>query len=385
MLTEFLPLNATQQITPRSLINYAQGLGWLLVPNGRRADIVVYHRPDSRLHQVIIPTDTNFVDYAETVAEAVCKLAEFEKRSANEVLGHLLLPPADLLRFREASPDAEAGNLPLDHAVRMVNGTRRLLLSVAHSALVPQAYHPRLSRSEAEEFVGRCRLSQMERGSFVLNVACPLEVQLTMPGGATEPFTRRVTQLLMGSLEALAKAADTTQADDLLDLTRSPGMSANLCESLLLLRPSGDRATLTVSATWSRALLPQSQETIRHVHLSQAIFEVAETIALRLRTTPVPRPARFLGFVDVLSGQPSGGDPRPCGEVEFTLFDDDEGPIRARGVLNTEDYAAAATAHLKSGYVAFKATLRRLPRISRIESVTDFRQIQFESEEASSS
>ena len=62
------------------------------------------------------------------VAEAVRKLAEFEKRPARAVLEHLLLPPADLLHFREVSPDAEAGNLPLDHAVRMVSGARRLNL-----------------------------------------------------------------------------------------------------------------------------------------------------------------------------------------------------------------------------------------------------------------
>jgi hypothetical protein len=248
MAREPLPLDATRQVVPRALVGYAKGLGWQAVPNGKRPEIVVFHRPDSRLHQVIIPTDTTFADYDEAVAEAVRKLAEYEHRPAREVLEHLLLPPADILRFREVSPDAETGNLPFDHAVQMIKGTRRLLLSAAHSVLVPQAYHARLSRSEAEEFVHRCRLGQTERGSFVLNVACPLELQLSLPGMEVEPFARRVTNLLMHSLEALARAADTARADDLFDQTRNPGVSANLCESLLLLRPSGDRASLTVSA-----------------------------------------------------------------------------------------------------------------------------------------
>jgi hypothetical protein len=237
-----------------------------------------------------------------------------------------------------------------------------------------------LSRSEAEEFVNRCRLGQTERGSFVLNVACPLELQLALPGLAAEPFARRVTNLLMQSLDALARAADTARADDLLDQTRNPGISANLCESLLLLRPGGDRATLTVSATWSRALLPESREPARHVQLPQVVFEVAEAIAPRLRTAPVPRPARFLGFVDVLSGQPSRDDPRPSGEVDFTLFDDEQGEIRARGILDADDYATAAAAHLASDVVAFKATLRRLPRMSRVDSITDFERVEFEDE-----
>src|SRR5271166_1182001 len=121
MWREPLPVDAAQQVTPRALIGYVQGLGWQATPNGRRPEIIVYHQPDSRLHQVIIPTDSTLVDYGEAVTEAVRKLAEYEKRPAREVLEQLLLPPADLLGFREVSPDAEAGSLPLEHAVRLIN------------------------------------------------------------------------------------------------------------------------------------------------------------------------------------------------------------------------------------------------------------------------
>ena len=268
------------------------------------------------------------------------------------MLDHLLLPPADILFFREMSQDAEAGSLPFEHAVRMINGTKRLLLSAAHSVLVPQAYHPRLSRSEAEEFVTRCRLGQTDRGSFVLSIACPLDLVVTLPGLKTDPFNRQVTQLLVGSLDALAQAADSGKADDLLDPARNSGLSANLCESLLLLRPNGDQATLSVTVTWSRALLPPSGKSSHRVHLRQDSFEVAELLAPRLRTIPIARVARFVGFVDVLRGQPTQQDARPSGEVDFTLFDDVQGEIHARGFLTADDYATAGKAHLSSQLVA---------------------------------
>src|SRR5262249_53485986 len=156
-----------------------------------------------------------------------------------------------LLAFREVSPEAEAGYLPLDHAVRMVSGTRKLLLSVAHSVLVPQPYHPRMSRTEAEGFLARCRLGQTERGSFTLTVACPLDLQVGLFGPMSEPFARRITSLLLHTLEELEQAVERPRSDELTDLSRHPGISANLCESLLMLRPGGDRAYLTVSATWS--------------------------------------------------------------------------------------------------------------------------------------
>jgi hypothetical protein len=375
MRRELLPSDLTRQVTPRALKGYAAGLDWKPV-EGVNGDVAVYHRPDSRAHQVIIPVDTTLSDYDEAVAEAVRKLADYERRPASEVLEHLLLPPADLLGFREVSPDAETGSLPLEHAVRLINGTRKLLLSAAHSALVPLAYHPRLSRSEAEEFVNRCRLGQTDRGSFVVNVACPLDEQLTF-SESEEPFGRRVTSLLLDALDTLARAADEGVKDDLIDPARRRGVSANLCESLLMLRPSGDRASLSVSATWSRTRLPSSRIKDRRVELRQEAFSVAEALAPRLRTISKPRSSRFFGFVGALVGQPTQTDPRPSGEVRFRLFDQDE-ELPARADLAADEYAVAGAAHLAGDLVSFRGILHRLPRLNRIEQVAQFERIRLD-------
>lgn len=383
MLREPLPLDTTRRVTPQALTGYAQGLGWQALPNGKRSEIQVFHRPESRLDQIIIPVDISLADYGEAVAEAVHKLARHEQRPAQAILEQLLFSSADILSFREISIDADSGHLALEHASRLVHGVRRLLLSVAHSVLIPQVCHPRLSRSEAEEFLNRCRLGQTDRGSFVLNVACPLEARVAFPDAPNPiiPFARRSTTLLMESLVALANASQTGKTNDLLDLTRTPGMSANLCESLLLMRPGEDRACLSVSMAWSRAFPPpHGQQFNQKVELHQAAFDLAEALGFRLRMTPEPHRSRFLGFVNVLGGQPSHLDSRPCGEVDFSLFDEEQGLISARGLLNPTDYAIAAAAHLESGAVSFKATLRRFPRLSRLDDLTDFQRILFDND-----
>jgi len=186
-----------------------------------------------------------------------------------------------------------------------------------------------------------------------------------------EPFARRVTNLLTQTLEALAQADDPAHAEDLLDLNRHPGLSANLCEALLLLRPADYRGSLVFSAVWSRALLPSLAERARGVQLPQEAFAVAEVLAPRLRTAPQPRPASFIGFVDALRGQPRGDDPRPSGEVDFTFFDDEQGEIHARGFLAADSYALAGKAHLSSDVVTLRGVLRPLPRVSRIDEISD--------------
>jgi len=374
MWADQLPDSLTRLVTPLAVRVYAEGLGWQRV-EGVNGKIAVYKNPDSPLRQLIVPLDEQFDDYGVRTAEAIQRLAEFEKRPAKEILNHLLLPPADLLFLREVSSDAEVGNLPLDRAARVIDGTRKVLLSAAHSVLVPQPYHPRMSRGEAEDFLSRCRLGQTGLGSFVLTVACPLGLKADLLGPNGEPFTRRVTSLLMQSLGELSRAADRMQIEDLADTSRHPGISANLCESLLLLRPTGERSYLNITVCWSRALLPDSRESKREVQLRQEVFDVAEVLAPKLRSVPEPPIDRFIGFVDELRGQPLPDIGLPSGEVRFTLFDQGE-EIRAKADLDEMHYSVAGHAHLASRVVSFKGVLERLPRLNRIRHVTDFKIIE---------
>ena len=146
---------------------------------------------------------------------------------------------------------------------------------------------------------------------------------------------------------------------------------------MLLLRPDGERAVSNVSASWSRAFLPEESRVEREVQLRQEVFDVAEVLAPRLRSVPEPRIDRFFGFVDELRGQPSRDDRVPSGEVRFTLFDQGE-EIRAKADLNAEDYALAGRAHLAGEVVSFKGVLQRLPRLNRINEVTDFQIVDFD-------
>ncbi len=371
MPSERLPLEQAKLVTPRALKAYAEALGWRVV-QGVNGTIALYHRPDSDLHQLTVPLNENFDDYAETVVQAVRKLAAYEVRPALEVLDHLLLPPADELRFREVSPEAEAGNLSLLHAARLITGTQRALLAVAHSVLVAKPYHPRMSRSEAEEFIAGCRMGQTERGSFTLTIACPLDLP---QAPNDEPFARRVTNLFMHSLEGLAQATDSSRLAELADLTRHPGLSANFCEALAMIRPEGERSYLSIAATWSRAYLPESAARGRTVQMRQETFNVAAALGPQLRSLPTPRVDRFFGYVDVLKA--TSTDPRPSGEARFVLFDKEE-EINAWAPLNPEDFQKAGQALLTTDLITFTGILERLARGNRIKDLADFEALEFD-------
>jgi hypothetical protein len=340
--------------------------------------VAVFQHPSSELDQLVVPVETKDTDaYAVLAGEAVRKLASWEKRPATAVLNDLLLPPSDVIRFRTSSPEAETGSLPLDRTVQLLTGVRRLLSSVAHSALTPQRYFPRLRRTEAEEFVGRCQVGQTERGSFTLAVACPLDLP---PAGTrlfeqpppVAPYSRRVTEMLMRTVEELAQAADFSRAGELTDTTKHPGISANFCEALLLLRPSGDRSFLGVSSSWSRVLPVEDARRMRaEVELRQEAFEAAEQLAPRLRPDPSATEDRYVGFVEELRGGLAPEGSGPSGEVWLSVHEDGDF-VRARVNLSVAQYAIANAAHMAGELIRLRGLLRRLPRSREIESVTEF-------------
>ncbi len=362
-------------VLPRAMKNYAQGLGWKPV-TGLNGTVAVYHDPNSELRQLLVPLDEKFDDYPESVARVVERLAEFEKRDPAEVLNHLLVPPSDLLSFREQSAETEAGDISVEHGSRIIEGVKKALLAIAHSVEQPQAFHPRLSRDEAKQFLSRCRMSTT-RGSFVLNVACLLDTQVALPGMEPEPFTRKVTSLFMDTLSALLHASSTQDASKLLDTATNQGISANFCEALVQMRPLGDRAQTVIKAEWSRTRLPKGRQRESIRVLQQEVFEIAETLAPRLRSLPASKQDMFFGFVEELKGTSSVSENRPSGEVRLLLLDQEE-ELKAKVELNAEDYARAGEAHLNQKPVLLYGNLIRSPRINRIENVTLFDLIQSE-------
>lgn len=89
-----LSLDMTRLVIPRAMRAYAEALGWQPAPE-IEGKIAVYRDPSAPLRQLIVPLDEQFDDYAERTAEAVQRLAEFERRPAQDVLNQLLLPMGD--------------------------------------------------------------------------------------------------------------------------------------------------------------------------------------------------------------------------------------------------------------------------------------------------
>ncbi len=372
-----LPPETVNRLDPVRVQEYARATGWRLESRLGRGRVAVYERLESRLEQVSIPLNRELTDFALVMATAVAGMAQYENRVALDLLVELLFPPADLLRFAESSPVARAGDVPFDRGLALMSGMRKTLLAAACGVARPgQTFYPRMSLTEAEQFLQECRLGQTERGSFVLSVACPLgavpEPANGIPLFDNTPFTRRVTVLLMRSLHQLVYHLDRGDVDSLSPVTaNAPILSANLCEGLLDLKPEGDDAFVRISATWSSELPTREDDLPASVQLRREVFPLIETVARRLRPEARLTRQRLVGFVETLNGRPSK-DNRPEGQVVLRVIPPEGEVVRARAELNAEDYAVADRAHMRNLPFSLEGVLRPVGRTFRIDEVAGF-------------
>jgi hypothetical protein len=378
MPRETLPLELLAQLDPVQVKEYARATGWVREPRLSDSLVAVYAHPTSDLDQIIVPLNRSSSGFARAMGDVINILAEKEKRSAGEILNDLLLPPADVLRFKESGPAADSGDVPLEHGIGLLLGARKQLLAAACSERRPQRYHPRLSLAEADQFLQQCRLGQTERASFTVTVACPLHA---VPEAADLyerlPFTRRVTTLLMRSLHRLALALDADELDPLLNPGEGePIISSNLCEGLLDMTPEGRGSVLTISVSWARTMPPPATRPLPGVvRLRRETFGLIDTLATRLRPEYVPQRRMLFGFVDTLNGR-SNAENQMEGPVVLRLVDPENETIRARADLNVADYHTAWQAHGRNLPIALEGIVRRVGRTFRIDEVSGFRLLQ---------
>jgi hypothetical protein len=255
--------------------------------------------PDAEL---LVPIQREVGDFVLRMADVVTTLATIEQRSPWEILNDLSGPPSDVLRLRVSAADATLGNLPLDEGIDLLRGGRDLLLAASCSALHPQPFHPQRLPREIRSFLKSCRLGQTERGSFVATIIAPVppEIQKTMPFVEEEsrldmePFPRRVTTRLMSTLGLVSDAIQVGNPGQILEGVEK-GVSANFCDALQTMQPSGDQSRLDISVSWSRSRGPVHASLPKVVSFSQDAFPVIAEAGRHLRFRAFATPEDYRG------------------------------------------------------------------------------------------
>jgi hypothetical protein len=371
-----------KSVSPQSAREYAKANGWEQVKEGVKGRIYLFRHSEEKLRQLIVPMDATTTDYAEMILEAASKLAAMEERPLDAVLNDLLLPNADILRFRLVEPEAANGSVPLQDGINLLEGAKKALLAAACSVVSPRSHHPRMSRTEADSLLASCKLGQTERGSYTMKIECPLEaVEEEAPLlQGHEPFVRRTTKLLLQSSQRIVQGIERDEVETIYEeQSGQPVISSNLCDALLQMQSVKDDATLSLSAKWA-SIKPEPASTgiPTEVRFNPDYFPVISDIYTKLRPAGEERESIFVATVETLNGD-IGPDGRRAGDVGLWVFHEDE-TLPTRVNLNANEYEIADRAHMTGGIVVLKGVLHRGRRVHKITKIEVFKPL----EEASS-
>lgn len=373
-------MNLETLIAPTDLRDYAKDQGWVLVKEAAKDRLYVMTNPCFERRQLVFPMDTTAPDYNEAVMLVVDKLAAMERRTPQSVFDSLVEVGDDAVSFRVTTSRPDEWALPLSFASSMVSGAQQLLLASACTVLKPQSHHPRLSRTEAQQFLDVAKFRHTRPGSFILNVSCPvqsMDVQspLLPDEEADAPFVRRTTMVLRRSLRELVTAIETDSLDELVSASRKGEglvVSSNLCEALTRFEDESLKNSVEIGIRWAGAIpRPKDEPRMSVVRIQHDYFPRVEEVRRALRARELHVEDVFPATVERLDGE-MGSDGRRAGEVILSLFTSDGEIVRARANLTADQYAHADKAHMTEGVfvkVAGKLHPGRQPRqLSDIKS-----------------
>jgi hypothetical protein len=333
-------------LKPLELAAYLRSNGWR-----KEADLFgkgslwLLQNPDQQEFDITLPARPEMADYALRMSEVLNTLAIVERRSQLEILRDIQTTTADLIRVRAPNRSAENGTLPFDQAVTFVECSRDMLLAAACAAIDKRPFFAKRKAQQAMEYLGRVRMGQTERGSYVLTILSPVPPELRPAQGTLlpeDPYERTVTLTLMNALDALQRATqDAAVGGDMTSFQSAvlKGVSANLCEAVVGLSAVSPRDGLDIQVSWSRTRSVDGKTPSRVV-LGNDSIPIIEEAARQFREISPLEDVEIEGFVTRLDRG------RETTEGDVTIEASLEGKLRRIALrLGQEAYRQAIQAH----------------------------------------
>ena len=344
---------AIKDLSPSALRDFVKSLGWQSLPDGIVDRLYVLHHAAAPRRQIVIPMDQDAPDYADACELALSKLADLQGMKLADLIQLAAISSDDSIYYRVTSSGAVDDGLPLSFAASLLLGAEQILLASACTVLRPQTHHPRLHRAEATQLASHAQFGHTERGSFVVRVSCPVDAMETpsMPDLAqeNESFVRMTMLTARSGVRQLVRAIEEDTLSRFVDSQRaaaSPIVSSNLCEALTRLHNDDVRNNIDMSFRWATTVpLPQDAATGESIRIRSDFFGRIDDVRRELRAIELDRDDVFIGTVEHLNGEFDIEGNR-AGEVVVALLLREGEIIKARVVLDQEQYARAVAAHL---------------------------------------
>lgn len=362
------------QINFLALQQYLTGKKWQK-QSSKKGDKAFFRQfiGDNVISEIALPLNRNFSDYDEAIIKAINLIADNEQREQIQIINDLLLPPADQIRFRVNNTRTKDGLISLSEGFMLFESAKKSLLATAHDLLKPEVYHKRLGLKDAQQFIDSCMMGQTERGSFIASIVCPIGnhsvddnyQQLSLFNSLddlTNSFTRQVTTKLMNSISSVKQVIEE-QNYSYFD---NGLISGNFLESLIEMGEYGENEEIQIMTSWAPTAPQLDNNVPSSVMITKDYISPLEQVVEKIRERNADEAGEFVGRISEIKADPDI-KLRSEGMIIFNCIGE-YGAIKAKVILNNDDFHNAVTAFEKGNNIRVKGMLRTNGRTKVIEN-----------------
>ena len=302
-------LMLARQVSPFNAQRYLLSKGWKLAAKNPRQDIILFNHRRDKFKQIIIPKSNEYELYArDLLLLAISRLEEEEQRDAVSIIGQMLAPDADIVRYRIQSPQAETGTLALASVQKLIASVVSSLSAAICDVFSPgkiPLHHKRVKTKQVRSLLEKAQFGQTEHGSFVVKVVAPLN---SLDGESSFPAVGNgVREGVVHLLKSVGTVVDTVKKGTTKQFIKkglaNPPFSDNLLNSIADMRLWKD-SDVEISSEWA-PILPPEKRAISKVFIPSDYFDEIERISRAFAPKNTESPMEFFsGFVTELCGEP---------------------------------------------------------------------------------
>jgi hypothetical protein len=289
------------KITASSLDKYLLFKDWIRNYNFPNKKLMVFNLHEDTL---VIPSSEKYKDFYIVLPDVIDTLADIYEKSAKEIIKDITSSYYDMLEFRIKSKISEDGVLPLGYASNCIEGLKELIL---YSACAEQSKEPICLRStnNAKEILDNFKLAQTEVGSFIINIDIQVVdekyEQFKLPDCNNDiPVEHKIVKRIGKAIHQIDEIAkDQSSFDKLLPTAYESGVTANICDALMKLKPENVDAEIETKIRYASAI-SQRLDDIEVVNFKGNHFYVIDEISKRYKNVENKKNANIRGIIKSL-------------------------------------------------------------------------------------
>lgn len=357
-----------RNITVASLERYLLLNKWIRNYDFCNKNMMVFELNDEVL---AFPASEKFSDFYIRLPNVLETLSHLYEKKVRDIVKEITASYHDLLEFRIKAEISNDGQLPLDYASECIEGIKELIL---YAACAEQTNQPVCFRvtNVAKNLLNEFKLAQTEVGSFVINIDIKVadeEEQYTLDGIEVQSGMEHMVMQRIG--QAIKQIDEITKDNDLFDEiiadAYKSGVTANICESLMKLKPDASNAEIETKIRYATVYGKRETDIVR---IQNSHFYTMSEISKHYRENESEMLVSVQGYVTSLNKKKI--DEVHSDKVIRAVVDVNGNLRTVSAELCDEDYRIACDAHRDGEKILIKGVLDMSKKIYRFLNVDTF-------------